>query len=114
AVLALFAWSTGFVDGFGKFDELTNEQIQSAVVVVIEPNGAGGPSGSGHASLLRHVREGAVPIIVVKDALTVLRHVKIRETVAIVVSNGYALSVPACGDSCLFGDVGESAIAIIS
>ena len=53
----------------GKFDELTNKQIQPAVVVVIEPDGAGRPSGCGHASLLRHVCESAVAIIVVKDAL---------------------------------------------
>src|SRR5271154_3032511 len=58
-----------------ELSELTDEEIKPAIVIVIEPDRAGTPAGSGDASLLRHIREGAVAIVVVEDAPAELRDV---------------------------------------
>ncbi len=114
SVLAFLARSAGLVQGLGELHKLADEQVQPAIVVVIEPDGAGGPSWRGYAGFLGHIGKSAVAIVVVQDAFAVLRDVQVGEAVAIVVADCHALAVPAGCHSRLLGHVGERAIAIIA
>ena len=45
SALGIFAGTAVLTLLLGELDELTDEQVQAAVIVVIEPHGAGGPAG---------------------------------------------------------------------
>ena len=102
------------VSEFGEIDEAADEEIEAAVVVVIEPDGAGGPAGSGNAGFFGDVGEGAVAIVAIENAAAILRDVEIGETVGVVVANGDAHAVAAAGDAGFFGDIRERAVAIVA
>ena len=106
--LPFLAWSASLVQGFGELHELADEQIEPAVVVVIEPDRAGGPSRRGHAGFFGHVGKSAVAVVVIENASAVLRYVQIRKAVAIVVADRDTLAVAAGRDSGLLGHVGET------
>ena len=97
-----------------EIHEPADEQVEAAVVVVVEPDGAGGPAGSGDAGFLGHVGERAVAVVVIEDAAAVLRDVEVGEAVAVVVADRDAHAVAAAGDAGLFGHVGECAVAIVA
>ena len=82
---------------FAEFDEVTDEQVQTPVVVVVEPDRARGPARGRHTSLLGDVGKGPVAVIVIENALPILGHVEIGETVAVVVTHGDSLSVASRG-----------------
>ena len=70
----------------GEIDEAADEQVEAAVVVVIEPNGADAQPGAATPGFFGDVGEGAVAVIAVEDAAAVLRHVEIGEAVGVVVA----------------------------
>src|SRR3954468_24715422 len=94
-------------------DEAAEEEIELAIVIVIEPYGAGGPTRGEEAGLAGDVGEGAVAVIAVEDAIAVGGDEDIGPTVVIVVTDGHAHPEGPAGDSGLFGDVGEGAVAIV-
>src|SRR6185437_12978269 len=98
---------------FAEIHEAADEKIELSVVVVIEPYRAGGPAWRCDASFVRYIREGAVAIVVIQNAAAILRHVKIGETIGVVVSNSDSHSVAAAGNTGFVGDVGECAVAIV-
>src|SRR5258708_6790522 len=106
--------SAKFIFRFIEIDKAANEQVQLAVIVVVEPDRAGGPAGSGDSGLLSHIGERAITIVVVQDAAAVLRDVQIWKAVAIVICDSDAHAVAAARYAGLFGDVGEGAIAIVA
>src|SRR5207302_2012093 len=93
SVLALFARPAGFIQGFGELHELAHKQIEFAVVVVVEPHGAGGPAGCGDSRFLSHIRKRAIAVVVVQDASAVLRDVDVREAVTVIIAHRDALAV---------------------
>ncbi len=101
------------VGEFGEIDEATDEEIEAAVVVVIEPDGARGPAGCGYAGFFGDVGEGAVAVVAIEDAATVLRDVEIGEAVGVVVAYSDAHAIAAAGDASFLCDVGEGAVAIV-
>jgi len=56
----------------GEIDETADEEIEAAVVVVVEPDGAGSPPGSGDASTFSDVGKGAVAIVAIENATAVI------------------------------------------
>ncbi len=81
--------------GLVEIDEAAYEEVESAVVVVVKPDRAGGPAGGGNAGLCGDVSKCAVAVVVVENAAAVLGHVEVRETVAVVVAHGDAHAVAA-------------------
>jgi len=71
------------------------KEIQLPVVVRIEPAGTGLERMARHRNtgFRSHVREGAVAVVVVQDAVAVAGYVDIREAVVVVVAGGHALRV---------------------
>jgi hypothetical protein len=111
--LSVILNATRLVQLLAEIDEASHEKVQTAVVVVIEPNSAGPPTGGGHARFLRHVREGAVAVVVVEEAAPVLRDVQIRKTASVVIANRDALSESAGGNPGFFCNVGEGSISVV-
>src|ERR1700683_3553363 len=103
-----------FIFGSVEIHEAADEQIEAAVIVVIKPDGAAAPAGSGDAGFGGDVAESAVAVIAIEDAVRVLRDVEVGETVGIVIADSDAHAVGVAGDSGFFGYVGESAVAIIA
>src|SRR5271170_6444641 len=52
--------------GLAEVYEAAHEQVELAVVVIVEPHGARGPSGGRDSSLLGYVGEGAVAVVAVE------------------------------------------------
>ena len=75
AVAGAVAGRTGQILGFVKVDEAADKQIEAAVVVIVEPNRARRPSWRGHTGFLGHIGESAVAIVVIQNALAILRDV---------------------------------------
>ncbi len=48
-------------------DKTGDEQIQLAVIVVVEPNCASGPARRSDAGVVGYIGEGAITIVVIKD-----------------------------------------------
>src|SRR5580704_2667523 len=102
-----------FVLGFVEVDEAADKEIEAAVVVVVEPDGAGAPAAGGDAGFGGDVGESTVAVVVIEDARGVLRHVNIRKAVAIVVANGDAHAVGVATDAGFLCDVSKCAVAIV-
>jgi hypothetical protein len=97
----------------GELDEAADEQIQPAVVVVIEPHGARRPARCGDTGLVRHVGESSVAIVLIQDAAAVRRHEQVRKTVIVVITDGNAHPERAAGDTSRIGHVRECAVAVV-
>src|ERR1035438_622333 len=96
-----------------KIHKVANEKVEPAIVVVIEPNRARGPPWHANASLFGDVRKRAVAIVVVENALSILRHVKIGEAVAVIIADRDSLAVPSRGYARLLRDIGKRAVAVV-
>ena len=102
--------------GLGRpVNVVANQQVEIPVLVVIEPARAGGPLALvADAGFGGHIREGAVPVIVVKDGPAVAGDVKVGIAVVVVVAHGHALPVEALGaHTSLFRHVRKGPIAIV-
>src|SRR5208337_4220668 len=92
-------------------------EVQPSVVVVVEEGRSGVKSGpefrGAHARLVRHVGEGAVTVIVIKDVFSVLCDVQVGESIVVIVSPDAAQAVSGAGDARLLRDVGERPITIV-
>ena len=71
-----------------ELDEAAQEEIQPAVVVVVEPHGARGPSRRGDAGSVGDVGERAVAVVVIQRASPVRCHENIGIAVVVVVGDG--------------------------
>ena len=100
--------------GFVEVDETTDEQIESAVIVIIEPDRAGSPSGGGDPCLLRYISEGAVTVVAVENAAPILGHVQVREAIGVVIADGDAHAITTTSNTGRFGDIGEGTVAVIA
>src|SRR5579863_6449727 len=96
-------------------DVIGDHQIQPAILVVIKPPGASGPSALvGHASLGGDIGEGAVAIVVIQDGAAVAGDVNVWVAVVVVVTDGHALAVMSfAADPGFLCYVGERTIAVV-
>src|SRR5277367_5351274 len=97
-----------------EVDELADEETEASVVIVVEPDCAGGPSGSCNAGLFGYVSEGSVAVVAVENTSPVLGHIQVREAVAIVVADCDALPVTAPCNACFFSYVGEGSVTVVA
>src|SRR5207248_3132816 len=63
-----------------------DEQVELAVVVVVEPDRARSPARSLQAGLSRYIRECAVAIIPVQNAFAVRRHEQVGPAIVVVIA----------------------------
>src|SRR6266498_792517 len=94
-------------------DEARDKEIELAVVVIVEPNGAGGPAWRGHTGLLAHIRKRPISTVMIEDVSSVAGNVKILPAVAIVITRGHAHTEASPCHAGFLGDVGECSIVII-
>src|SRR5580692_422336 len=96
-------------------DVVGNHQVQFAVVVVIEPRGAGTPLADVSYSGLRcHVGKCAIPVVVIEDASSVAEHEEVRESVVVVVADRDAHTKQAFSTNPgAFRNIAKGAVAVV-
>src|SRR3984893_11802138 len=98
---------------FAKVPKETYEQIEPALIVVVEPNRTGSPTGRADTGLLRDVGKSSVAVVVVQNAFSVVGHVEIGEAVVIVVAHCGTHSIAASGYAGFLRHVAECAVPIV-
>ena len=68
SALGVLAGAAVFALRLGKLHELADKKIQPAVVVVVKPNRAGGPSRRSYPGLFRDIGKSAVAVVVIENA----------------------------------------------
>src|SRR5271163_4850731 len=92
------------------------EQIQMAVVVVIEKAGGAAPTASLYTRLGGDVCKGAITIVVIQSILSVVRDVQIGKAIIVVIADRHAHAVVAVArirQTSFLGDVRETPIRIL-
>src|SRR5580692_8310231 len=82
-----------------EIDEAANEEIETPIIVIIKPHGAGGPTGGCDTSFFRDIRECAVTVVVIKDAAAVLSDIEIGETIPVIIADGCPHAIAAAHDA---------------
>ncbi len=82
-----------------------NEEIETAIPVVVAKTRPRGPVTEGYAGCFSHVGKGAVVIVVVKAILAVIGHVEVGPAIIVIVAYGHAKTPPVIGDARLRGHV---------
>src|SRR5882672_3121960 len=90
-----------------------DKEIQLAVVVIIEPDGTGGPAGRPNTGFIRDIGEGAVAVVVIKNIAPVTGYVEIDPAIAIVITGGDTHAKRAAGHSGFVGHVCKRPIMIV-
>src|SRR5207244_2218479 len=72
----------------GVIDKAADEQVEFAIGVVVEPDGAGSPTGRGKPGLFGDVGKCSVVIIFVENAFAVCGDKEIGPAVVVVVQKG--------------------------
>ncbi len=92
-----------------------DEEIEPAVVVVVEPPGREAGERLLHLQLRRHLLEGAVAAIAVEEVVAEhVRRVEVGEAVVVVVAPRHALGEGVAGDAGADGDILEGAVAPVA
>src|SRR5260221_124312 len=97
-----------------ELDEPANEQIEFAVVVIVEPDCTGRPTRRGKTRFFSHVGKCSVTIVAIKNISAILSYVKIGQTVVVIVADRDAHAVATAGDTRLVGNVSERSVPIVS
>ena len=97
------------------FDVVGDDEIEPAILVVVEPTGTGGPPTLiRDSSLGRYVSKSSTSIVVVKNGTAVTGHIHIRKSVIVEIPDCHALSIVAFTTYARFcGDISKSSIAIV-
>src|SRR5712671_6354624 len=93
--------------------ETADEEVELAVVIVVEPDGARRPARRSKARLHRYIAERPVSVVLIKDAVAVGGDEEIRIPVVIEVANCNTHTESPAGDTRFFGNVGERAIPVV-
>src|SRR5262245_36787377 len=99
-----------------EVDVIGDEEVEVAVLVVIDEGRAAPPSGlqARHADLLRYVREHALAVVFIKRVPAVVRNEKVVEAVVVVIADADRLPPPRASQPRLFGHVGESPVTVVA
>ena len=101
-------WSQSLVDVAG------NEEVETAVAVVIAPCGGAGPVAELNAGLLGNVRECAIVIVAIEAVLADVGDVNVGPAVVVEVGDGDACAPAFVCNACLRGDVRECAVVVVA
>src|SRR4029077_12214231 len=79
---------------FGRpVDVIGDDEVESSVVVVIEPRSARSPPAEIlHTRPCADIGEGTIAIVVVEDGTAVAEHEQVRKAVVVVVTHGHSHS----------------------
>src|SRR5579871_2736346 len=105
--------STEFQLFFAVVDKSAYEQIEPSIVVVVEPYCACRPPRRGNACLGSHVGKGAVSVVVVENAVGILRNVQVRKSIPVIITNCHTHSVGVALYARMLGHISKSAVAIV-
>src|SRR5580704_2005779 len=102
-----------------EIDVVGDEQIQVAVLVVVDKRAAGIPAALAVARIRRNpgllggIGEGSVAIVVPQGAITPVGDVQVVETIIIVVARANALAPASAGNAGFEGDIGKGAVPVV-
>src|ERR1700737_2795622 len=101
AIPALVGWTVAAEDilGFVEVHKAADEKVHASVIVIVEPDSAGAPARCGHSSPRSYVLERAIPIVVIKDALRILRYIQIRQAITVVIAYCDTHAISIAGDA---------------
>src|SRR5215469_1328231 len=86
-----------------------------AIAVVVDKSTACAPARPlpRHPGLVAHIGERPVPVVVIKNIISVIGDVQVVEAVIVVIADAHALSPSGASHSCLDGHVGKCPVAVI-
>src|ERR1700730_11276054 len=90
-----------------------HEEIELAIVVIIDESGAGRPTRIADASFLRNVAEGAVAIVSEQMVWSQAGHVDIVPAIVIVIANRYSHPPSDVTDPGLVRYLGKRSVAVV-
>ena len=94
-----------------------DEQVELAVIIVIEEACGSRPPAAPNARARRHVSERAVAVVVIQRVVAVAGDVNIRESVVVIIPGGYAhavVSFASVGEARLLRHISETAVRILT
>src|SRR5205085_8414806 len=92
-----------------------DHQIELAIAIVIHKRAARAPhlAASRNTGLFADIRKRAVAVVVVQDIFPVVGHVKVFESVVVVVAHAHALAPSCMRQTGFLCNVGEGAVLIV-
>src|SRR5581483_655819 len=90
-----------------------DEQVELAVIVVIDPGGAGAKARAGHAHFCRDISEFTVVEIVKKMSIADGRNVDVIIAVVVIVADRATQAIHLSSESGLSGHIGEGAVLVV-
>ena len=95
---------------------IRNEQVQVAVLVIIEPGCAGGKTVHAKACPIRYVLERTVPAVMEQPAFAMACHKQVRVAVIVIIADGDTVAVIEmfAGDTRLSRHVFKRPIALVA
>ena len=91
----------------------TNDQVEEAVVIQIDPGGGTRPSTAAHARLLGNIGKGAVAVVMVQAVTAIASHIQVLKAIVIVVGYGDAHAIANPLQTRLLGDVLKGSIRLL-
>src|SRR5207249_4809292 len=73
--------------GAAILHEARDEQIEFAVIVIVEPGRARGPARRGHARFVSSIGESTVAVIVIEDVPSIAGHIEVHPAITVVISS---------------------------
>ena len=101
------------VFGFVKVDEAAHKKVESAIIIIVKPDGAGSPTRGSDTSLLGDIGKRTVAIVAIENATAILCQVKVGEAVAVIIPNCHTHPVSARCDARLPRNVCECAVPVV-
>ena len=93
---------------------MDHEQVQLAIIVVVQKSCTGAPSAVSHTGPLRHIGEGPITVVVIQNVAKVGCYVQILIAVIVVIAGCYPSAVASPNDSRFRRHVCEGAIPVVS
>src|ERR1700682_5405705 len=60
-----------------------NDKVQASIIVVVDPGSAGHPTRTPDTRDGGHIRECAIPIVVIKRAVPISRYIEVLKTIIV-------------------------------
>src|SRR5438874_5709264 len=101
------------VFGFVKVDEAAHKKVESAIIIIVKPDGAGSPTRGSDTSLRGDIGKRTVAIVAIENATAILCQVKDGEAVAARIPNCHTHPVSARCNARLPRNVCECAVPVV-
>src|SRR5947209_14112358 len=98
---------TGFPRGGAVLAVTADEEVKSAVIVVVEPDRAGGPGSHVEPGFGGYICKRAVAVVAIQNGAADTGYQHVRVTVVVVIAHSHAHAEVAAGDAGAFRDVSK-------